>query len=71
MIRQGNKTLHQVARRISEKQLCKIGKLMEDETEYPYLKKRRRGESGMVLHLETIILSSNSKTSGFSLTKIM
>lgn len=38
---------------------------MEDETEYPYLKKHRRGESGVVLHLKTFILSSKQQDKWF------
>lgn len=59
-IRQGNKPLQQVARRILEKQLIETENVCKEIVQYPFLKKNQR--SGLlVLHLETYILSSKDE----------
>lgn len=63
-IRQGNKPLQQVARRIIEKQLIDTEHLNEEIVHHPFIKKNQRSNL-LVLHLETYILSSKDEDKWF------
>lgn len=65
MVRQGNKALQQVAKRINERALVDMDKLTNNIQNYPMIKKTKRGEPGGVLHLETFILSPKKQDKWF------